>query len=91
MYQNAQCCERHKKPRFKRHCKSLQLLQKIVSRRAPEIDEAFQGISIFDVLELFSQAKDGPNITHFVNSVIILGMGYHGKKGRKRKDIESVG
>lgn len=60
-------------------------------RRAPEIDEAFQGISIFDFLELFSQAKDGPNITHFVNSVIILGMGYHKKKFRKRKDIENVG
>lgn len=57
--------------------KSLQLLQKIVVRRAPEIDEAFQGISIFDFLELFSQAKDGPNITHFVNSVIILGIRYH--------------
>ena len=62
-------------------------------RRAPEIDEAFLGIHdrFFDFLELFSQAKDGPNITHFVNSVIILGMGYHKKKCTKRKDIENVG
>lgn len=49
MYQNpAQCCERQKKPLEVTwsvlNDKSLQLLQKIVVRRAPQIDEAFLGI-----------------------------------------------